>query len=151
MHFEPIRPEHDAALADLVRRTLKARGLDIPGTAYFDDSLDHLSAYYSRPSRAYYVLLENGNVIGGIGLAECGVFPGCCEMQKLYLEEAFHGRRIGYEMVGYLERRAAEAAYRQVYLETHTNLQAAIHLYERCGYYKDDIESVGLAGIEGLQ
>ena len=28
---------------------------------------------------------------------------------------------------------------------------AMLELYERCGYYKDDIESVGLAGIEGLQ
>ena len=28
---------------------------------------------------------------------------------------------------------------------------AMLDLYERCGYYKDDIKSVGLAGIEGLQ
>lgn len=28
---------------------------------------------------------------------------------------------------------------------------AMLDLYERCGFYKDDVKSVGLAGIEGLQ
>jgi Acetyltransferase (GNAT) family. len=37
-------------------------------------------------------------------------------------------------MMEYLERHAAKTGYRRVYLETHTSLQAAIHLYEKCGY-----------------
>ena len=54
--FRPIGPEQDAAMANIVREALKAHGLDIPGTAYFDASLDHLSAYYDRPGRGYSVL-----------------------------------------------------------------------------------------------
>ena len=37
-------------------------------------------------------------------------------------------------MVSFIEDRAREKGYRNIYLETHSNLQAAIHIYERAGY-----------------
>ena len=134
MDFVPIEPHQDAAMAAIVRAALKAHGLDIPGTAYFDEALDHLSVYYDRPGRAYYVLLEDGAVTGGVGLAEFEGLPGCCELQKLYLSPAARGRGLGYRMIRFIEERARALGYRQMYLETHTNLQAAIHEYERSGY-----------------
>lgn len=121
-------------MAAIVRAALKAHGLDIPGTAYFDEALDHLSVYYDRPGRAYYVLLEDGAVTGGVGLAQFEGLPGCCELQKLYLSPAAQGRGLGYRMIRFIEERARALGYRQMYLETHTNLQAAIHEYERSGY-----------------
>jgi putative acetyltransferase len=134
MDFVPIEPHQDAAMAAIIRAALKAHGLDIPGTAYFDEALDHLSVYYDRPGRAYYVLLEDGAVTGGVGLAEFEGLPGCCELQKLYLSPAARGRGLGYRMIRFIEDRARALGYRQIYLETHTNLQAAIHEYERSGY-----------------
>ena len=134
MDFVPIEPHQDVAMAAIVRAALKAHGLDIPGTAYFDEALDHLSAYYDRPGRAYYVLLEHGAVTGGVGLAQFEGLPGCCELQKLYLSPAARGRGLGYRMIRFIEERARALGYRQIYLETHTNLQAAIHEYERSGY-----------------
>lgn len=121
-------------MAAIVRAALKAHGLDIPGTAYFDEALDHLSVYYDRPGRAYYVLLADGAVTGGVGLAQFEGLPGCCELQKLYLSPAARGRGLGYRMIRFIEDRARALGYRQIYLETHTNLQAAIHEYERSGY-----------------
>lgn len=134
MDFSPIEPHQDAAMAAIVRAALKAHGLDIPGTAYFDEALDHLSVYYDRPGRAYYVLLADGAVTGGVGLAQFEGLPGCCELQKLYLSPAARGRGLGYRMIRFIEERARALGYRQIYLETHTNLQAAIHEYERSGY-----------------
>ena len=134
MHYEPISEKHDAAIAELIRKNLETHNLDIPGTVYFDDVLDHLSRYYNHPSRAYYVLMEHDAVIGGIGLAEFGGFKNCCELQKLYLSDAAKGRGMGYGMIKYLEEKAGEMRYTQVYLETHTNLKAAIHIYEKSGY-----------------
>ena len=129
---QPLRAAYDPAIAALIRGNLKAHGLDIPGTAYFDEALDQLSAYYQAPGRAYYVLLKDGAVVGGIGVAE---FRGdCCELQKLYLADAVKGRGLGYEMIRFMEDRAREFGYRRIYLETHTNLAAAIHVYERSGY-----------------
>ncbi len=130
--FRPISPEYDASMAGLVRVNLKSHRLDIPGTAYYDQALDHLSAFYRHPGRAYYVLLQDGTVVGGIGFAE---FQGdCCELQKLYLADGVKGKSLSYGMISFVEEKARELGYRRIYLETHANLTAAIHVYERSGY-----------------
>ena len=134
MEFSPIQPHQDAAMAAIVRAALKEHGLDKPGTAYFDASLDSLSAYYDRPGRAYYVLLDGETVVGGVGVAEFDDLPGGCELQKLYLAPAFRGRGLGSRMIRFIEDRARALGYKQIYLETHTALSAALHVYERCGY-----------------
>ena len=134
MEFAPIEHHQDAAMAAIVRTALKEHGLDIPGTAYFDASLDHLSAYYDRPGRAYYVLLDGETVAGGVGVAEFEGLPGGCELQKLYLAPAFRGQGLGSQMIRFIEDRARELGYGQIYLETHTALQAALRAYERAGY-----------------
>lgn len=137
MKFEKLSSRQDAALAGLIRKNLEANRLDIPGTAYFDESLDHLSGYYGAEpeKRVYYVLLdEEGRLAGGVGLAEFGVFADCAELQKLYLDDRVKGRGLGYRMMEQAERAAGKLGYRRIYLETHDNLKAAIHLYERCGY-----------------
>lgn len=134
MEFVPIAPQHDAAMAVIVRAALEEHGLDIPGTAYFDGALDSLSAFYDRPGRAYYVLLDGETVIGGVGVAEFEVLPGGCELQKLYLAPVFRGLGLGRDMIRFIEDRARELGYRQIYLETHTALSAALRAYERAGY-----------------
>ena len=132
--IELLSPEHDAAVASLIRTNLEAHQLDIPGTAYFDEGLDHLSAFYHHPAWAYYVLLDEGCVAGGIGYAEFPGFPLCCELQKLYLDDKVKGHGYGYDLIAFIEAKAREKQYERIYLETHTNLQAAIHEYEKCGY-----------------
>ena len=136
MNFELILPEHNADLAGLIRCILKAHSLDVPGTAYFDEPLDHLSDYYAEPGRAYYVLVEGRNLIGGIGLSELPDLQKCCEMQKLYLDEKYRGQGMGRKMVNHIEHAALQMGYQRMYLETHTNLEAAVHLYEKCGFHQ---------------
>ncbi len=130
----PLAAAYDAALASLIRRSLEAHDLAYPGTAYFDVMLDRLSAFYDHPRRAYYVLLQGEKLIGGIGLAEFTVFEDCCELQKLYLAPEAQGKGLGYTLIRRIEEKARELGYRRIYLETHTNLAAAIHVYERSGY-----------------
>ena len=137
MEFRLIKPEDNAALAVLIRANLKARGLDIPGTVYFDSILDHLSVYYlADPERqAYYVQVDDeGRVVGGIGLAPFEGFENCAELQKLYLDDSVKGHGYGYDLIRLVEEKARGLGYSRMYLETHENLQAAIHIYERSGY-----------------
>ena len=134
LRFEPLSPAYAAAVAGLIRRSLEAVGLDIPGTAYSDPGLDRLSAYYMKPGRAYCVLLENGELIGGAGFAECAGFADCCELQKLYLCDRAKGMGLGRTLLGHAEAGAREAGYRRIYLETHSVLRAAVRLYEKTGY-----------------
>ena len=138
MEYRTLTAEYDAALADLIRTNLKAHHLDIPGTAYFDDGLDHLSEIYDHEGRTYFVLLDDQRLVGGVGLAEFEGFPDCCELQKLYLDDSVKGRGLGFQLIEKVEQEARTLGYKSIYLETHTNLQAAIHIYEKAGYKRID-------------
>lgn len=136
MHYRIIEPKDNLILANIIRDNLKANKLDIPGTVYFDENLNNLSDFYlASPQRAYYIALDdNDNIIGGIGLAELGFMDDTAELQKLYLTDAVKGQGLSYELIELVEETALNKGYKRIYLETHTNLKAAIHLYEKCGY-----------------
>lgn len=55
-------------------------------------------------------------------------------MQKLYLADEAKGHGLGYFLIDLIEKEAEKMGYRKMYLETHTNLQTAIHVYEKAGY-----------------
>ena len=135
--IRPITAADDAAIAGIIRENLRAYHLDIPGTAYFDEELDHLSGYYSvlPEKRGYFVAVsDERTVIGGVGVAEFSGFEHCAEIQKLYLADAAKGRGFGKQLMRTAEEYAKAAGYRFLYLETHTNLEAAIGLYEKTGF-----------------
>ena len=137
MKIQGLNSNFDRALADLIRTNLKKHHLDIPGTVYFDDNLNHLSDFYlaDRDKRYYYVMTDDSDrLVGGIGLAEIGLFDDCCELQKLYLADEVKGAGHSYKLVSLIEQKAKELGYKRMYLETHDNLATAIHLYEKCGY-----------------
>ncbi|MCR5272010.1 MAG: GNAT family N-acetyltransferase [Lachnospiraceae bacterium] len=137
MIYRDITPEDDQYIAEIIRDNLRKRKLDIPGTVYFDDNLNHISEFYldSPSKRHYYIVTDvNGQVVGGIGLAEFDEFEKCAELQKLYLSDEVKGDGMGYEMIKLIEDTAREMGYEKMYLETHTNLAAAIHIYQKCGF-----------------
>lgn len=137
MHFAQITAHDDAALARIVRHNLEMHDLALPGTAYYDEQLDHLSGYYlSDPAKRFYLVLRDGEgrTLGGVGVAELPFFDDCGELQKLYLADEAKGAGLGYALIARIEDKARELGYRRLYLETHTNLRAAIHVYEKSGY-----------------
>ena len=137
--YREMTEADNEAVAALVRDNLKQFGLDIPGTVYFDDGLDHLSEFYGNNERRYFVVEdETGRVIGGIGFAGFEPMEDTAELQKLYLNDSAKGFGLGYELIEFIEGKMRRAGYKQSYLETHDNLQAAIHIYEKCGYKEID-------------
>jgi putative acetyltransferase len=136
MNYRIIEPKDDLILAEIIRGNLKAHKLDIPGTVYFDDDLNHLSDYYlASPGRTYFIAMDDtDNIIGGIGLAELDFMDDTAELQKLYLTDAVKGQGLSYKLIELVEKAAIDRGYKQIYLETHTNLKTAIHVYEKCGY-----------------
>ena len=133
--YRTMTSSDNAAVAALVRDNLKEHKLDIPGTVYYDDGLDHLSDYYCDDAHKYFVLTDDaGAVLGGVGFAVFDPMPDTAELQKLYLDNSVKRRGLGYELMSLIEDKMREAGYKTSYLETHDNLEAAIHLYEKCGY-----------------
>ena len=137
MKISKLTPDYNLSLADLIRFNLKKHKLDIPGTVYYDDNLNHLSDFYlADPNgRYYYVVTDDSDkLIGGIGLAEFEFFKDCCELQELYLADEAKGEGLSYKLISLIEDKAKELGYKRIYLETHDNLTAAMHVYEKCGY-----------------
>ena len=136
LHYRKIEASDDKRIAEIIRTNLEKLRLNIPGTAYFDPELDHLSAYYnSNPSkRAYFVALEDGEIVGGVGIAELDGPKNCAELQKLYLDDSVKGKGYGKELMQIAEDFARSVGYESLYLETHTNLSVALKLYEKMGF-----------------
>lgn len=136
-HIRPIQPADDPQIAAIIRANLEAYRLDIPGTAYFDPELDHLSRFYGAdPDRRAYFILEDdqSQVLGGVGTAEFSGLDACAELQKLYLTDGLKGRGLGRRLLERAEDAARTLGYRRLYLETHSALVPALRLYEAAGF-----------------
>lgn len=137
LNYRKIKVEDDEQIAKIIRANLEKYHLNIPGTAYFDTELDHLSTYYNdNPSkRVYFIALNaSGQMIGGVGIAEFDGIENGAELQKLYLDDSAKGRGYGKELIQIAEDWAKSAGYCDLYLETHTNLFVAMKLYEKMGF-----------------
>ena len=135
LKYREMTKDDNAAVAKLIRKNLEKHKLDIPGTVYFDKGLDQLSDYYGADERRYFVIEDaQEKVIGGVGFAKLDFMEETAELQKLYLDDSAKGSGLGYELIALIEEKMRDAGYQYSYLETHDNLQAAIHIYEKSGY-----------------
>jgi len=132
-----IKKTDDADLGILIRTVLEEFKANKPGTAYFDESTSHLSTVFEQPNSVYWVIEENGKVIGG-----CGIFPTAnlpdhtCELVKLYLYAVARGRGLGKALVQKCFESAIEFGYQNVYLESMPELSDAVRMYEKMGFEK---------------
>ena len=132
MYIRPIKKTDDAPLAKIIRTNLEFFNLAIPGTAFYDPELDHLSLYYGKsPRRNYFVGIENNELVGGIGIAEFLMDKNICELQKLYLKDDAKGKGYSHQLMNTALNFAKEACYTAVYLESHHRLTAALKLYQK--------------------
>lgn len=120
-------------MARIIRDSLEAVGLDKPGTAYVDPSLEDLTAAYEQDqSSAYLVAVEHGQILGGAGFGK--ITERICELQKLYVAKEARGRGFGRQLVEEVIILAKEAGYDSLYLETTEVLAQALSLYESLGF-----------------
>ena len=130
-----IEPGDNAALAKIIRDTLKEFKANKPNTVYYDDRTDHLFEEFATPNSIYFVAEENGIIIGGGGIYPTDKLPGgTCELVKLYLAPAARGRGIGKLLLEKSLAAARSMGYKKVYLESMPELTIAIPLYEKYGF-----------------
>jgi putative acetyltransferase len=129
-----IQPKDNQEVATVIRKVLVEMGVPKVGTAYEDKSLDDMQAYYDKPEMKYFVIEENGNLIGGSGIGPLPGEEGVCELQKMYFLPEARGRGIGAEMMTKCLTFAKEAGYKQCYLETLPYMEHARKLYSRTGF-----------------
>ncbi|BDU77835.1 N-acetyltransferase [Mesoterricola sediminis] len=121
-------------MAAIIRAVMPEFGADGPGFALHDPEVDHMWEAYQRPGAAYFVVEEEGEVIGGGGVAPLDGVEGTCELRKMYFLPRARGRGLGEVMMRTCLARARELGYRACYLETLTGMEGAQRLYLRTGF-----------------
>jgi putative acetyltransferase len=97
---------------------------------------DHaLYPTYQRQRSLYFVAVLGGEVVGGAGVAPlAGDDPLTCELQRMYLRRDARGRGIGDALLQRCLAAAKQFLYVRCYLETITQMQAALEFYGRHGF-----------------
>ncbi|SDS85230.1 putative acetyltransferase [Gillisia sp. Hel1_33_143] len=130
-----IQPEDNQQIAALIRKVLVEMGVPKVGTAYEDKSLDDMYSTYQHDKMQYFVVEENGTLIGGSGIAPLiGLEAEVSELQKMYFLPEARGRGIGAHMMETCLHFAKAQGFKQCYLETLPYMENARRLYGRSGF-----------------
>jgi len=130
-----ISARDDAAVAALIRGVVPEFGASGAGFARQDAEVAAMSAAYCAPRSAYFVVEQDGEIVGGAGLAPlAGADFEVCELRKMYFHLASRGQGAGTVLLRHCMRAARGFGYQTCYLETLSGMDAARHLYEKAGF-----------------
>ena len=134
-----IAPEDNKALAQVLRDVLIEMGVPKVGTAYEDKSLDMMYEAYNAFGKRYYVVEDQGRIIGGAGIAPLeNESSEICELQKMYFLPEARGKGLGTQMMDTCLEFAKEEGYTKCYLETMPYMEDARKLYNKTGFISLD-------------
>jgi putative acetyltransferase len=137
--IRPISAGDDAAIASIIRTVMPEFGAVGSGFAINDPEVDWMSRAYAQPRCAYFVVEQDGVVVGGAGVAPLTGGDGdTCELRKMYFLPQARGRGAGAAMMQRCLQAARDIGFRQCYLETLGGMDAAMKLYERSGFRRID-------------
>ncbi|SHJ04200.1 GNAT family N-acetyltransferase [Aquimarina spongiae] len=130
-----IEKKDNEFIASIIREVLVEMGVPKVGTAYEDESLDKMFETYNQPKSVYYVVEENGVILGGGGIAPLeNTDENICELQKMYFLPSLRGKGIGKKVIQQCLDFAKASKYSKCYLETMPYMKAARALYEKVGF-----------------
>ena len=98
----------------------------------YDDELAHLEHKYGLPDGRLYIALENGDVLGCVGLRRLDAEN--CELKRMYVRPAYRGRGLSRLLLERVLADARQIGYRAMLLDTLPQLKAAIALYRKYGF-----------------
>ncbi|USH02075.1 bifunctional helix-turn-helix transcriptional regulator/GNAT family N-acetyltransferase [Grimontia kaedaensis] len=141
-----LEPADNAAIATVIRKVSAEYGLTADkGYSVADPTLDALSESYKADNAAYWVVEQNGKILGGGGVASLPGEEGVCELQKMYFRPELRGRGFARRLAAMAMKFARHQGYHACYLETTACLKEAVSLYESLGFEHLD-EPLGNTG-----
>jgi putative acetyltransferase len=146
--IRPIQPEDVPALLRIIADSRAEYGIAEKGVPLLEPADHALYATYQRQRTLYFVALSGGKVVGGAGVVPlAGADPLTCELQRMYLRADARGRGIGDALLNRCLAAAKQFLYVRCYLETVTQMQAALEFYGRHGF-RDLQAPIGRTGHE---
>ena len=135
IRIREIEQRDNAEIEAAIRGCFPEFGLPLVGTAYEDEETPRMFESYQNPNDIYYVVEFNGKVLGGGGVKPLKDYEAdVCEIQKMYFAPELRGKGLGKKMLQKCLQAAKDMGYKQCYLESASQLKAAIHIYETFGF-----------------
>lgn len=130
-----ITAADDAVVERVIRTVMPEFGAGGAGFAINDPEVSSMSTAYLRPRHAYFVLEQDGQVVGGAGVAPlAGAAEDVCELRKMYFLPIARGKGWGRSLLHHCLDEARRLGFRLCYLETLTGMDAAMQLYTEAGF-----------------
>ena len=135
MIIREIEQKDNKQIADVIRQVFISDDYPKTGTAFEDSQLDFMFETYNKPNAIYFVVEDNGKIIGGAGVSQLdNSDENICELQKMYFLQEARGKGIGFEMIQKCLQKAKEFGYEKCYLETLPEMLNAQKLYLKVGF-----------------
>ena len=135
IEIRKIDKKDDEVIREVIKSVLVEFGVNRRGTAYYDDSLNYMTEFYSKPKSIYYIGLVEEKIMGGAGVYPTEGLPAdTCELVKMYLLPEARGKGLGKALIEQCIAFAKEKGYKKMYLETMPELQRAVMTYEGFGF-----------------
>ena len=131
----PINETDNAQMARLIRCVIDEFGVSRTGTVYDDPTTDCISQLVENVNAEYWVIDNDGEIQGGCGFYPTEGLPDkCAEIVQYYFSSAVRGKELGGKILDLIIRRANDAGYTSLYIETFPLFDKAIDMYKRCGF-----------------
>jgi putative acetyltransferase len=139
MIIREIQKKDNIEIANIIQSVLMEMGAPKIGTAYSDPFLFELSEVYSQPKTVYYVLENEGKILGGAGIGTLdNDDPLICEFQKMYFLPEARGKGFASKIMEIAIQKAILFGYTKCYIETMPYMQDAQKLYRKFGFKNID-------------
>ena len=146
--IRPLELADVPALLQIIADSRGEYGIADRGVELLEPADHELYSNYQRQRTLYFVALLGGEVVGGAGVAPLsGGDALTCELQRMYLRRDVRGRGIGDALLTRCLAAAKQFLYVRCYLETVTQMHAALEFYGRHGF-RDLQAPIGRTGHE---
>lgn len=131
-----IQAADNSQLEAVIRACFHEFKIPLVGTAYEDNETPNMFESYQNSNEVYFVIDADGEILGGGGVKPLKNFKqdDVCEIQKMYFSPKIRGKGYGKLLFEKCLENAKEMDYKQAYIESASQLKAAIHIYESFGF-----------------
>ena len=122
-------------LKHIIKTVMPEFGAGGEGFAIHDKEVEDMYVAYTRPRTIYFVIEQEGKILGGGGIAPLdGGEENVCELKKMYFIPEARGKGLGKLILNKCLIAAKELGFELCYLETFHTMHNAMRLYEHIGF-----------------